>query len=231
MTADWHEADLWVRALFPTAVENGTATFHVPYAAKRRPADGHEVPAITWFDLSNENAGLSLLNNAKYGCSVDGSKLTISLLRNPVSPKCPDPNPDEGWHQFTYSLYPHTGDWKAARSMREGAGLNQTLLGYVKHKQDRSGKLPLTFSFVEIEPENLMVTALKRAESSNDLILRFVELHGKDAQAKVTLPREIKSAKTVNLLENKIDGDVSVEGKQVRLTVKPYQIKSLRIRF
>ncbi|MCK4857737.1 MAG: hypothetical protein KAT58_07210, partial [candidate division Zixibacteria bacterium] len=159
MTADWHEADLWVRALFPTAVENGTATFHVPYAAKRRPADGHEVPAITWFDLSNENAGLSLLNNAKYGCSVDGSKLTISLLRNPVSPKCPDPNPDEGWHQFTYSLYPHPGDWKAARSMRQGAGLNQTLLGYVKHKQDRSGILPLAFSFVGLEPENLIITA------------------------------------------------------------------------
>ena len=114
--------------------------------------------------------------------------------------------------------------------MREGAGLNQGLLGYVKHKRDRSGKLPLAFSFVRLEPENLIVTALKRAESSNDLILRFVEFHGEDTQAKVTLPNKIKSAITVNLLENEIDGDVSVNGRQVRLTVKPYQIKSLRIK-
>ena len=114
--------------------------------------------------------------------------------------------------------------------MQQGTGLNQGLLGYVKPQQDRSGKLPLAFSFVALEPENLMVTALKRAENSNDLILRFVEFQGKDAQAKVTLPSEIKSARTVNLLENEIDGDVSVEGKKVRLTVKPYQIKSLRIK-
>ena len=56
-----------------------------------------------------------------------------------------------------------------------------------------------------------------------------MEFQGKDAQATVTLPRVIKSAKMVNLLENEIDGDAFVEGKQVRLTVKPYQIKSLRI--
>ena len=125
--------------------------------------------------------------------------------------------------------------------MRHGAQLNQPLLGAVKEpiSKGRSsyslvvpGKKGRSLSFVRVEPENLLVTAFKQSEKSPlDYVLRFVEFWGEAVEATVTFPWKIESASAVNLLENLMDEEVSVDGNQLRLKVNPYQIKSLCIRF
>ncbi len=55
--------------------------------------------------------GFSLLNDSKYGYDAKDNVLRLSLLR---APEWPDPNADQGHHEFTYSLYPHAGTWREA---------------------------------------------------------------------------------------------------------------------
>src|SRR5204862_467756 len=84
-----------------------------------------EMPALQWADISDANHGFSLLNDSKYGYDAKGNVLRLSLLR---SPEWPDPHADEGQHEFTYSLYPHGGNWKDAQTVRRGYELNYKLL-------------------------------------------------------------------------------------------------------
>ena len=84
-----------------------------------------EVPALRWGDLSDTSHGFSLLNASKYGYDAKGNVIRLSLLR---SPAWPDAHADEGFHEFTYALYPHAGDWKAAETERRGFELNFPLI-------------------------------------------------------------------------------------------------------
>lgn len=228
MKADWHEHDMWIRAVFPTTIVDGIATFNVPYGAKTRPADGHEVPALQWIDLSSSFFGFSLLNNCKYGHSIDGSTLRISLLRNSHDP---DPNPDEGWHEMIYSLYPHKGDWREAETMRRGMELNIPLIGYVK--EDRSGKLPKELCFLEVEPRNVMLAALKQAEDSTEHhIIRVFEFEGRETRAVLRVPWTVEELVEVNLIEDEVKGEgISADGKRIEIEMKPYKIRGVKVKF
>src|SRR4028119_143662 len=103
------------------------------FGARRRPTHGNtgwdaarfEVSAHRFCDLSEPGYGVALLNDGKYGHSAKGNLLGISLLRSPLYP---DPLADEGEHRFTYSLYPHPGDWTAAGVTREAFALNSPLV-------------------------------------------------------------------------------------------------------
>ena len=64
--------------------------------------------------------------------------LRLSLLR---APEWPDPNADQGHHEFTYSLYPHAGTWREAMTVRQGYDLNYPLLAVTttQHPGNASG--------------------------------------------------------------------------------------------
>ncbi len=75
-------------------------------------------------DLAEPGFGLALINDAKYGHSVRGNVLGLSLVRSPVYP---DPLADEGEQRFAYALMPHAGAWhECVRA--EAEALNQPLL-------------------------------------------------------------------------------------------------------
>src|SRR5206468_2719179 len=81
----------------------------------------YEVCAHKWVDLSEGDYGVSLLNDGKYGHSFDRNVISLTLLKSPAAP---DPQADQGWHEFTYSLYPHSGDWRKAHTVRQAYQLN-----------------------------------------------------------------------------------------------------------
>ena len=83
-----------------------------------------EVPALRWADLGDEKNGFSLINESKYGYDAKGNVLRLSLLR---SPTWPDPEADQGHQHFAYALYPHSGTWKQALTVRQGYDFNYHL--------------------------------------------------------------------------------------------------------
>ena len=233
MQVEWHEKHILLKVAFPLSAHNSKATFEIPYGTVERPTTRNtpaeqaqfEVPAMRWADISDAKHGLSLLNNCKYGYDAKGNVLRLSLLRSPV---WPDPNADQGHHEFIYSVYPHAGTWREALTVRQGYDLNYRLRAMQTEKH--AGALPAERAFVQLEPQNVVLTAMKKAEDDDGVVLRFFEWAGKDTEVKIQLPPGAQSAQETNLMERPIR-DLALSGGVVRVQTKPYEIKTVKVRF
>jgi alpha-mannosidase len=233
MQVEWHEKHILLKVAFPLTAHNDKAAFEIPYGSIERPTTRNtpaeqakfEVPAQRWADLSDTKHGFSLLNDSKYGYDVRGNVLRLSLLR---SPEWPDPHADEGHHEFTYSLYPHAGSWRDAQTVRRGYELNYKLIAVSSQKHQ--GALPGEHSFVKLEADNVVLTAMKKSEDDDSLVLRFYEWAGKEADVKLHLPAGAQSASETDLMERPI-ADLTVQNDAVTVHTKPYEIKTLKVRY
>jgi alpha-mannosidase len=233
MQADWHEKHILLKVAFPLSAHSDKATFEIPYGSIERPTTRNtpaeqgqfEVPAQRWADISDSKHGFSLLNDSKYGYDAKGNVLRLSLLR---SPEWPDPHADEGHHEFTYSLYPHGGTWREAQTVRRGYELNYKLIARQTGKH--AGLLAAEHSFLEVQPDNVVVTAVKNAEDDNSLIVRFYEWEGKEADVTLTLPQGAETATETDLMERPSE-KLSVRNDVIHVHVLPYEIKTVKVSF
>jgi len=233
MQTEWHEKHILLKVAFPLSTHSDKATYEIPYGSVERPTTRNtpaekaqfEVPAQRWADISDATHGFSLLNDCKYGYDAKGNVLRLSLLR---SPEWPDPHADEGHHEFTYSLYPHGGGWKAALTIRQGYELNYKLIPFIT--SNHTGVWPAQRSFVETQSANVIVTALKKSEDHNDLVLRFYEWAGKTGDVNLQLPQGVLTAEETNLMEKSI-GPLKLEHDVVTVPTKPFEIKTVKVEF
>lgn len=201
---DWNETHILLKAAFPLAAFSSSATFEIPYGTIERPttrnnrfeAAKFEVPALRWADMGDSAHGFSLINESKYGYDSINNVLRISLLR---SPTWPDPVADRGHHEFAFSLYAHSGDWKQALTVRKGYEFNYKLLGIQVHSH--SGPLPNRNSFISFDSDNVVLTAMKRTEDGNNILLRLYEWAGKTGNVDITVPKNSTGATLTNLME------------------------------
>ena len=236
---DWHESHILLKAAFPLAATGPFATYEIPYGTIDRPTTRNnswekaqfEVPAQQWADLGDGKHGLSLINDSKFGYDAVGNLLRLTLLR---SPKWPDPDADMGHHHFHYSLYPHAGTWKDALTVRKGFEYNYPLTAVVTTAH--AGALPAEHSFASVEPENVVLTAVKKAEDANGLILRVYEWAGKAGTVTFHVPPGATAATVTNLMEKPEGAPLSVEGDVVKAPgdivkaqIKPYEILTIRV--
>jgi alpha-mannosidase len=230
---DWHETHTLLKAAFPLTVQNQSATYEIPFGTIERPTTRRnsweqarfEVPALRWADLSDERSGFSLINESKYGYDCKDNVLRLTLLR---SPAFPDPNADRGHHTFRYALYPHAGNWKSALTVRRGYEYNSQLTA--SQVQPHQGSLPQTHSFLQLDQENVVLTAVKKAEDSNGLIVRLYEWSGKEGYVNLHIPPGSTAATLTNLMEVPEGGSLERPNPdEVRVPVHPYSIVSLRI--
>jgi alpha-mannosidase len=238
MQVNWHEEHVLLKAAFPVNVQATRATFEIPYGTIERPTTRNtpeekamfEVPAIRWGDISNAGQGFSLLNASKYGYDAVGSLLRLSLLRSPQMPAPDNHIADQGFHEFTYALYAHSGDWKAGNTMRQGYELNYPLIGYVT--QAHGGSQPARQSWVQVDPGNVILTVMKKAEDDGGIILRFYEFEGKPAEVKLRLPQKAASAVETNLMEkHAAEIALSPDGRSITVPTGPYEIKTVEVSF
>jgi alpha-mannosidase len=229
---DWHETHVLLKAAFPLAASSPFATYEVPYGTVDRPttrnnsweAAKFEVPALRWADLGDDSHGFSLINESKYGYDAKGNVLRLSLLR---SPTWPDPEADRGRHHFSYSLYPHAGDWKQALTVRRGYEFNYPLRAI--QVEAHEGALASRHSFVEISSDHVVLTAFKKAEDSNALLLRFYEWAGRSGDVTITLPEVAKSASLVNLMEGTEGTTLPLLKRRITVPSHPFEIVSVKV--
>jgi alpha-mannosidase len=233
MQADWHEKHILLKVAFPLSAHDTKATYEIPFGTVERPTTRNtpaeqaqfEVPALRWADISDSRHGFSLLNDSKYGYDAKGNVLRLSLLR---SPEWPDPHADEGYHEFTYSLYPHGATWREAQTVRRGYELNYRL--FARQTEKHEGKLPSEHSFIQIDSENVVMTALKKAEDDDSLVLRFYEWEGREGEVKIELPPGTQSASETDLMEKPMRS-LSLQKNAVVVHTKPYEIKTVKVEF
>jgi len=233
MEAEWHEKHILLKVAFPVSAHSDKATYEIPFGSVERPTTRNtpaeqaqfEVPAQRWADISDAKHGLSLLNDCKYGYDAKGNVLRLSLLRSPESP---DPHADEGHHALTYSMYPHAGGWKEALTIRRGYELNYKLISLPAERHE--GKLAPEHSFLQVQQDNIIVSALKKAEDDKGLIVRFYEWEGKEGPVTVQVPPGADSASETDLMEKPLS-TLPVNSGAIKVPTKPYEIKTIKIQF
>ena len=235
---DWHEQHVLLKAGFPVNVHSDKATFEIPYGTIERPTTRNtveeegmfEVPALRWGDLSNATQGFSLLNASKYGYDAKDNVLRLSLLRSPQMPAPDNHIADQGFHEFTYSLYAHAGGWQAGNTMRQGYELNYPLIAV--STQSHAGSWPARQSFGRVDPANVVMTVVKKAEDDDGLIFRFYEFEGKAGEVRLQLPRKAASAVETDLMEKHGRAlTLAASGRELVIPAGPYEIKTVEVTF
>lgn len=235
---NWHEHHILLKVGFPVNVHATKATFEIPFGTIERPTTRNtpaeramfEVPAERWGDISDSTEGVSLLNASKYGYDAIGSTIRLSLLRSPNMPAPDGRVADQGFHEFTWSLYPHAGTWQKGGTMRQGYELNYPLIAV--EAASHAGIWPASRSFVSIHPGNVILTALKKAEDSNGLIFRFYEFEGNNSKVQIELPEAASSATETDLMEKSQHPlDLQQGGREVVVPVSPYSITTVEANF
>jgi alpha-mannosidase len=229
---DWHETHVLLKSAFALSASSPFATYEIPFGTIERATTRDnswekarfEVPAQHWADLGNEQHGVSLINESKFGYDASGNVLRLTLLRSPASP---DPDADRGHQHFSYALYPHAGDWKQAMTVRHGYEFNYKLKGMqvVAH----SGDLPAEQSFVAVASDNVVLTAMKKAEDSNALIFHMYEWAGKSGNIEVTVPKGAVGAVETNLMEKAEGAGLMLKADHVSVPIHPFEIVAVRV--
>jgi alpha-mannosidase len=195
---DWHEHQKMLKFSFPVDVEEPSPTFEIPYGYIVRQPNGEEVPGQRWVDLSGRRSegafGLAIVNDAKYGYSVRGNDLRISVARGAVYAHSGghklDPNgeytwQDQGRQTMRLLLVPHAGGWQEAGVVRLAEVFTTPVP--VQYQGIHPGHRPLSSSFLSVDAPNVVVSTLKKAEDGQDLIVRCYETAGRATQATVDL--------------------------------------------
>jgi alpha-mannosidase len=230
LIVDWNERHKVLKVAFPIKIANPRLTFETQYGNITRQPNGQEQPMLQWVDISEFDGsfGVAILNDSKYGCDAKNNVIRLSILRSPTEPAY---NIDKGLHEARYSLYTHKGNTWLVDVTRKGYEFNNKLIPIVE--KPHRGALTCIGSFLSINPENLIITAIKKAEDSGDIILRLYEIMGRKTECKIlfNFNRQIKSAYKTNLLEDEILGEAKIEQNEIEFLVDPYEIVTLKISF
>jgi alpha-mannosidase len=227
--ARWHGRRHLLRALFPLRIRSHEFWAETAFGAVARPTHRNtswdqakfEVPGHRWADLSEPNYGVSLLTESKYGYSAHQNVLAVTLLRSSIYP---DPYADEGEHEFTYALYPHSGDWRSG-TVRAA----QALIAPLRPMFTSSIPLGAASAGWKLSGGTLELACLKRAEDSGDLILRLYEPHGNRGVAMLKTGHALRAAFLVNILEEKLVPLTITSDSGLQVEFTPFQVITLRL--
>ena len=224
---DWREKDQFLKVEFPLALRSDYATYEIQFGHVRRPTHFNttwdfarfEVSAHRWADLSEPGYGVALLNDSKYGYACLGNVLTLSLLR---APKSPDATADMGRHRFRYALFPHAYGPQLGGVIPEAAAFNHPLQVFATSAE------PRLESFFSVDNPAVVIDTVKKAEDSNDLILRLYESHGAHQSAHLKTALPLQKISRVDLLEDNAQ-PMRANASGVKLKLRPFEVLTLKI--
>ncbi len=229
---DWHEQHRLLKVAFPVRIYADNGINEMQFGYVKRPThrsrpyeqDRFEVCNHRYSALCDENHGAAVLNDCKYGISMNGNTLELTLLRAAV---VPDRHADQGHHTFTYGFTAWNGSFYDCDVAAQGYELN------VKPVVVKGGCRP--FSLASVDKANIILESVKLAEDgSGDMILRLYEAKKAQTEARLTMnldsfDREIHEVSECNLLEQET-GKLVLKGKTVSLNFGPFEVKTIRVK-
>ncbi|MDY5349832.1 MAG: glycoside hydrolase family 38 C-terminal domain-containing protein [Candidatus Ventricola sp.] len=226
-TVAWHERHRLLKAAFPTGIHAEEGINEIQFGYVRRPthrsrpydADRFEVCNHRYTALCDEGRGAAVLNDCKYGVSMLGDEIALTLLR---AATCPDLHADQGEHRFTYSYYVWDGPLLTSGVVQAGYELNVD----VQHAQGRCED----FSLASCDRGNVIIETIKQAEDgSGDVILRVYESLNAACHARLTLGLPATSALECDMLERELR-PLELQNGQLELDFRGFEIKTLRLK-
>lgn len=252
MSIAWTGKDKLLKVSFPLSITSNSTTYEIPYghilrknsdAPDASPADKAkwEASAQQWIDCADMKGeyGISLINDSKYGFDVRNGMMRMTVLK---SSEYPDPSivgagivkyaalplkyTDICKHELAYAIYPHAGDWKNAGTVRKAYEFNYPLLAQVESAHP--GKLSRSMSFVKVNPQNVILAVMKKAEDSSDTILRLYETAGNDSEAEIIFSNKVAGCFETDMLEKEIK-NIPVNGNSLKVPMGHCEIKTLKV--
>ena len=228
--ADWKEHNVLLRVNFPVDVNTTKATYEIQFGnVERETTNNHswdtakfEACGHKWADLSEDNNGISLLNDCKYGYGIKDGNLSLTLIK---AGTYPNENADIGKHHFVYSIYPHAGRWQEAETVEMAYNLNVPPVVVLQNQNE--GEVAGT-EFLICDAKNCFIEVLKEAEDQNGTIVRIYENRNRHTRTKISLPKYVKQIYECNLME-KNERELEIQEHVVEVVLKPYEIKTYRI--
>ncbi|KAI1319805.1 Glycoside hydrolase, 38 vacuolar alpha mannosidase [Mortierella claussenii] len=206
MEVDWHENRVLMKVEFIWDIICDYATYDSQFGVVQRSTTYNTSQDYTKFevcghkfaDLSEHGYGVALLNDCKFGYSCHGNVMQLSLLR---SPKAPDANCDMGQHEFSFAVYPHKGTFHESNVVRESYQFNVPLI--VKSIANNDLQALHHAPLFQVDgAKNVVLDTLKRAEDSDDVILRLHEAYGGRAMFRLKSVLNIQNIRQCNILED-----------------------------
>ena len=224
---DWKEHQTLLKVHFPVDVHTDEATFDVQFGNLTRKTHQNtswdvarfESCGQKWIDVSEGHYGVSLLNDCKYGHSVRGGSMALTLIKSGIEP---NPVSDQEEHDILYALYPHAENWRAAGTVAESYNLNQTAL--VMEGTAPEGR----YSLASVNQPNVIVETIKRAEDGRGVIVRMYESENAKTKGKLTFCRAFEKAYICNLLEEE-EQEAKVTGNEVEFVIRPYEVMTVKL--
>ncbi len=229
---DWKQDHQILKIAFPLDVHTSKATYDIQFGNIERPTHSNtswdaakfEVCAHKWVDVSENGYGVALLNNCKYGFNTAGSTVSLTVL------KCgtyPNEFADRCHHEFTYSLLPHSGDFREAMVQKEAYALNNPMVS--KAVNNENGTLADTYSAISCDSPNVTIDTLKKAYDGSGIVARLFDSFDCRKTVKLKVGFDFTSAYLCDMLENELS-ELEVRGGEIILPLKNFEIATIKIK-
>ena len=227
---DWREKNVALKCDYPVDVNTRRATFDIQFGNIERGTHENstwdfaqfEVCGHKWADMSDNGFGLAVLSDCKYGWTAKDGHLMPTLLRAANGHFAEQ---DIGEHRFTYSMYPHAGTAAQSDVVREGYALNASLRAM---RSKGKGSLADAYSFVAADKDNIVVETVKKAEDSDAVVVRLYECWNRRTDVTLAFGGKTGRVFECDLMEEN-DVPLKENGNFIRLTFKPFEIRTLKI--
>lgn len=225
-TVDWRERHKLLKVGFPVTVRAEDALHEVQFGHVRRPthatrpydAARFEVCNHKWTALVEEGRGAAVLNDCKYGVSVEGADISLTLLKSALAP---DMTADRGRHEFTYAFTFWSGPFLDSGLVQEAYDLNVPAVVAPGRAESRS--------LVSVDAPNIVVEAMKPAEDgSGEVVLRLYESARSATSCTLRIDLPFRSVVETDMLERRT-GAVRSRRGSVSLRFRPFEIKTIRL--
>jgi alpha-mannosidase len=239
---DWRTLSANLKATIPLSASNPEATYNWDIGTTQRSNANErqfEVGSHRWIDLTDKGGsfGAMILTDCKNGSDKPtDNTIRLTLLRSPGvqdengrrSPYTDQANQDWGHHEFVFALAGHAGGWRDAATEWQAYRLNDPLIAFQTARHP--GALGKSFSLLHLSDSNVRVLALKKAEDSDELILRLVELEGKPApDVRVFFAAPVTAAREVTAQEQPV-GTASLSDGALVTSLSPYQPRTFALK-
>lgn len=223
---DWRETHKLLKVAFPVDVYAENAINEMQFGYVERPAhrsrafekDRYEVCNHRYSAFCDGAHGAAVLNDCKYGISMNQNRLELTLLRAAMSPVL---RSDNGINKFTYAFTAWEGPFAQCDVVRQGYEMNVKPI-------IMDGALDV--SFIHIDQPNIVLDTVKVAEDgSGDIILRLYESKKSAVTSNVYVNANFEKAYYCDMLENELE-EVQEGNEGLSVPFRAFEIKTIRLK-
>ena len=238
------------RFALPLDMKNGKVSYQVPFgvlevgkdeiegaAGERYTTDCslvHPRGVENWIGASDDRFGVTLSTTTAVADYIDPTGLAgDALLLQPVmlaSRKSCHGLGNEylqtGNHFFSFSLTSHKPGYE--NGYKFGQQANEKLMAVVDPLTAKDAALPVTISFFSLDVPNVSISAIKRSEDNNDVVIRLFEAGLRPVNANISTPFRIMKAEKTDMLEYNGIG-INIGKNSVPLRVGSHSIETIRL--